>query len=84
MRYFIVNYIRTPRGQTDEIVSVSKKVKMRDLQTAAVILDFNKRQVVKASLAQVTIPRDWQRIRDYYHQHYRSVIDQLEQANQPA
>jgi len=83
MRYFIVNYIRTPRGQTDEIVSVSKKTKMRDLQTASVILDFKTHQVVKSSLGDVVIPRDWQRIRDYYYQHYRSTIDQLERANAP-
>jgi hypothetical protein len=81
MRYFIVSYVQTPKGQTDELVSVSKRTKVYDIQTAAVILDFKKQEVVKASLAGTTIPREWQRIRDYYYQHYTSVIDQLEHAN---
>lgn len=79
MRYFIVNYVLTPKGQTDELISVSKKTKKNDLQTAAVILDFKQQQVVKASMNGTVIPRDWQRIRDYYYQHYPKVIDQIEQ-----
>lgn len=85
MRYFIVTYRQVMRGkgrnmapQTDEEVSVSRKLKMRDLQTAAVILDFQDRKVVQASLAGTTIPRDWTKIRDFYHQHYAKVIDDLE------
>ena len=79
MRYFIVSYVLTPKGQTDELVSVSRRTKTNDLQTAAVILDFKKQQVVKASMNGTVIPRDWQRIRDYYYQHYPKVIDQIEQ-----
>ena len=79
MRYFIVSYVKTPKGQTDELVSVSRKIKTNDIQTAAVILDFKKQQVVKASMNGTVIPRDWQRIRDYYYQHYPKVIDQIEQ-----
>jgi len=79
MRYFIVNYVLTPKGQTDEMISVSRNIKKNDLQTAAVILDFKKQQVVKASMNGTVIPRDWQRIRDYYYQHYPKVIDQIEQ-----
>ena len=79
MRYFVVTYLRKPNGQIDELVSLTKKIKTRDLQSAAVILDFSKQMVIKASLEGTTLPRDWQRIRDYYHQHYRDVVDQLEQ-----
>jgi hypothetical protein len=79
MRYFIVNYVLTPKGQTDELISVSRNTKKNDLQTAAVILDFKKQQVIKASMNGTVIPRDWQRIRDYYYQHYPKVIDQIEQ-----
>jgi hypothetical protein len=79
MRYFIVNYVLTPKGQTDEMISVSRNIKKNDLQTAAVILDFKKQQVVKASMNGTVIPRDWDRIRDYYYQHYPKVIDQIEQ-----
>lgn len=88
MRYFIVKYVRRTvkeglkmREQTDEIISVSKKIKMNDVQTAAVILDFCDRRVCQASLDGKTVPKDWIKIRDFYHQHYADVIDQLEQIN---
>lgn len=65
-------------SQTDEIVSVSNKVKMRDYQSAAVILDFKERRVLQASMQGNTIPRDWDKIRDFYHQHYPKIIGDLE------
>ena len=66
------------KEQMDEIVSVSKKIKTRDYQSSAVILDFSKRQVEIASMDGVTLPKDFQKIRDYYYQHYSKVIDDLE------
>lgn len=88
MRYFIVKYVRRMvkegmkmREQTDEIISVSKKIKLNDVQTAAVILDFRDCRVCQASLDGKTVPKDWTRIRDFYHQHYADVIDQLEKIN---
>lgn len=77
MRYLIINYIRRPNGQMDEIVSVSKKTKYRDLSTASVILDFKSRGVVKCSMDGVVVPRDWDRITGYYYQHYRQLIKDL-------
>jgi hypothetical protein len=62
----------------DEVVSLAKRTRMRDLQSAAVILDFQTRSVVKCSMDGVVVPKDWQRIRDFYHQHYGQVIDDLE------
>ena len=78
MRYFIVKYIKTPRGQMDEIVSVSKKLKTKDIQTAAVVLDFKTQQVVLSSLNGVTVPKDWWRIRDFYHRYHKRTIEDLE------
>lgn len=78
MRYFMVRYLKKPTGQMDEVVSVSKKIKLRDSQYSAVILDFKTRQVVQASMDGVTVPRDWNRIRDFYHQHYARLIEDLE------
>jgi hypothetical protein len=40
MRYFLVSYLKQANGQMDEVVSVSARLKLRDRQTAAVILDF--------------------------------------------
>ena len=85
MRYLIITYIQRAVGrgsqrdlQTDEVVSVSKKTKFRDISTASVILDFKTRQVIKASLGDKMAPRDFQKIRDFYHQYYAKVIDDLE------
>ena len=78
MRYFIVKYSRNPRGQMDEQISVSKKLRRSDLQTASVVLDFQTQSVVISTLDGVTIPRDWWRIRDFYHQHYARTIEDLE------
>jgi len=81
MRYLIIDYYRRPNGQMDEVVSVAKRTRNRDLQTAAVILDFRNRIVVKCSLDGTVVPKDWQRIRDFYHQHYARIIDDLELHN---
>ena len=42
MRYLLVSYVRKPNGQMDEQVTVSKRVRTRDLQTCSVVLDFQK------------------------------------------
>ena len=78
MRYFIVKYIRRPNGKLDESVSASKKLKTRDIQTAAVILDFQTQRVLQSTLDGVTVPKDWWKIRDFYHQHYKQMIEDLE------
>ena len=78
MRYLIINYYRKPNGQMDEVVSISRRIKNRDIQSAAVILDFKTRTVVKCSMDGVVVPKDWDRIRGFYHQHYGQVIDDLE------
>lgn len=78
MRYFIVKYIRKPNGKLDESVSASKKLKTRDTQTAAVILDFQTQKVLQSTLDGVTVPKDWWKIRDFYHQHYKKMIEDLE------
>lgn len=77
MRYFVITYIRKPSGQLDEQNQVTRSLKNRDLQMASVILDFKKLAVVKASFNGVTVPRDFQRIVEYYYQHYKNVLDRL-------
>lgn len=66
----------------DEVVSLSRRTKIKDLQTCSVILDFQKQQVVKCSIGQQIGVRDWKTVRDYYHQHYAEIIDELESANE--
>jgi len=65
----------------DEVVSVAKRTRMRDIQSAAVILDFQNRSVLKCSMDGVTVPKDWDKIRNFYHQHYATLIEDLEKAH---
>lgn len=81
MRYMIVNYYRRPTGQMDESMTVAAKLKSRELQTAAVIVDFKTRQVIKASFDGAVVPKDFDRVVGYYQQHYRDHIQQLLDVN---
>lgn len=81
MRYFIVTYITRPDGKVDEATEVSKKVRTRDIQSASVILDFKTCSVVKSSMGGVVVPRDFQKIVSFYHQHYPNIIERLFKEN---
>jgi hypothetical protein len=77
----IVNYYRRPTGQMDESMTVAARLKARELQTAAVIVDFQTQQVIKASFDGAVVPKDFGRVVSYYQQHYRDHIQQLLDAN---
>jgi hypothetical protein len=77
MRYLLITYVQRPKGNIDEVMTVAKNVKKRDLQTCNVILDFKRLEVVKASMNGTTIPKDFNRVVEYYYQYYRSTIDRL-------
>ena len=81
MRYLLLTYYTKPDGKIDEAMAVSKRVKPSDLQTASVILDFKELKVIKASMGGVAVPRDWDRIVSYYHQHYANTIERLLKEN---
>jgi hypothetical protein len=77
MRYLILTYYKKPNGQIDEVMAVSKNVKTKDHQTANVILDFKKLEVLKCTMAGTSVPRDFNKIVEYYMQYYESVIKRL-------
>jgi hypothetical protein len=77
VRYLLITYVKRPKGNIDEVMSVSKNVRSRDLQTCNVILDFKKLEVVKATMDGTTIPKDFNRVVEYYYQYYQSTIDRL-------
>lgn len=81
MRYLLLTYYKKPDGKIDESMAVSQRIKPSDLQTANVILDFKKLEVIKASMGGTVVPRDWDRILSYYHQHYASTIERLLKEN---
>jgi hypothetical protein len=77
MRYLILTYYQKASGQIDEVMAVSKNIRPRDLQTASVILDFKKLEVVKAHMNGVSVPKDFNKIVEYYIQHYENIINRL-------
>lgn len=81
MRYLTVTYAQKPGGQWDESVAVSKNLKTRDYSMANVILDFRDQVVIKCTMNSGTVPKDWARIRDFYHSIYPQYINQLESVN---
>ena len=81
MRYFLVSYLKQANGQMDEVVSVSARLKLRDRQTAAVILDFATQTVLQCSMNGTTVPKDWNKIVSFYYQHYAATLDRLAKQN---
>jgi len=81
MRYLIITYYKKANGQIDETTAVAKNLKMRDHQTASVILDFKKLAVVKAQLGGTSVPKEFNRIVEYYMQHYENIIRRLFEEN---
>jgi len=81
MRYLILTYYQKANGQIDEVMAVAQSLKTRDHQTANVILDFRTLSVLKCSMSGVNVPRDFNRIVEYYHQHYESTITRLFKEN---
>jgi hypothetical protein len=68
-------------GQTDEVMTVATRLKTSDIQTASVILDFKLLRVEKCSMGGVQVPRDFNRIVEYYMKHYESTITRLFKEN---
>ena len=77
MRYLIITYYKKATGQIDESMAVAKNLKPRDLQTANVILDFKKLEVIRASMNGVVVPKDFNKIAEYYMQYYKEIITRL-------
>ena len=77
MRYLLITYYLMADGKIDESTAVAKNLKVNDIQTCSVILDFKKLQVVKAHMNGVSVPKDFNKIVEYYIQHYENIINRL-------
>jgi hypothetical protein len=77
MRYLILTYYKKPDGKIEEAMEVATKLRNRDIRCANVILDFKELKVEKASMGGVNVPRDFNRIVEYYMQHYENIIKRL-------
>ena len=81
MRYLLLTYYTKPNGKIDEAMIIATKIKTRDHQTVNVILDFKELKVVKCSVRDTTVPKDWDRIVGYYYKYYSATIERLFQEN---
>jgi len=81
MRYLMLTYFYQANGKIDEGMTVTTRVRTKDWQTASVILDFKECKVLKASLRDSTIPKDWERIVGYYYPFYPAIMERLLQEN---
>jgi len=81
MRYLMLTYYTKPNGKIDESTVVATRVKTKDWQIANVILDFKELKVLKASVRNATIPKDWDRIVGYYYPFYTNIMERLLQEN---
>ncbi len=81
MRYLLITYYTKPSGQIDEVMTVARKLKPKDWQTANVVLDFKEQQVLLASVKGMTATRDWDTIVGYYYKHYAATIERLFEEN---
>lgn len=81
MRYLLLTYYTNPNGQIDEAMTLATKIKTRDHQMVNVILDFKELTVIKASINDTIVPKDWDRIVSYYYQYYAATIERLFQEN---
>ena len=81
MRYLLLTYYTKPNGKIDEAMTIATKIKTRDHQTVNVILDFKELKVIKASMNNTTVPKDWDTIVSYYYQHYAATIERLFEEN---
>ena len=81
MRYLIFTYYTKPSGKIDEVMSLSSRVKPKDLQTASVILDFQDQVVLKCVIDGKSMPKDWDKIVAYYYGHYQAIMERLFKEN---
>jgi hypothetical protein len=81
MRYLMLTYFYQANGKIDEGMIVANRVRTKDWQTASVILDFKELKVLKASLRDNSIPKDWERIVGYYYPFYTNIMERLLQEN---
>lgn len=81
MRYLFLTYYKKADGKIDESMQLSNKIRTRDWQTVNVMLDFKELKVLKCSMGDTQVPKDWDRIVSYYFQHYSATIERLFEEN---
>jgi len=78
MRYLLIQYIRKPNGQIDELVQTSRKLKKSDMNTKNVILDYSDRTINKCVIEGNNHDTTFEQMTKYYKRIYPKLIEQLE------
>ena len=73
----MLTYFKKASGKIDEVMSLSNRVKIKDLQTASIILDFRDQVVLKCIIDGKSMPREWDTIVAYYYKHYQAIMERL-------
>ena len=77
MRYMTLTYFKRASGKIDEVMSLSNRVKSKDLETASIILDFQDQVVLKCVIDGKSMPKEWETIVSYYYKHYQATMERL-------
>lgn len=77
-RYLMITFVRKPNGQIDEMITVGKRIKSSDTQTANIICDFKEKKIIKAVVEGKILDLEWDRVLEYYKRVYPVLIAQLE------
>jgi hypothetical protein len=81
LRYFLITFKRKAGGQIDEEVSIARNLKPSDITMCNVIMDFKQRKVERCFIEGKVLDTDWDKLREYYHKVYPSIIENLDNAN---
>ena len=74
----MIQFIRKPGGQIDELVNVSRKIKNSDITTKNVILDYADKKVEKCVIEGSNHDTSFEKMNEYYKKVYPTLIEQLE------
>lgn len=74
----MISFLRKVGGQIDEMVSVAKRIRTSDMNSANVILDFADKKVVKCIIEGKEHDTTFVQLREYYVRVYPNLISQLE------
>ena len=81
MRYLLLTCYTRPSGKIDEVMTISTRLKRKDLQMTNVILDFKEQKVIQCSVGGITANKHWDTIVSYYYKHYSATIERMFQIN---
>jgi hypothetical protein len=78
MRYLLVTYLRKPGGQIDEQVGVDRKLRVKDIQSCSVIIDYQDLKVIKCVIEGEVRNHDFGYLHEYYKKVYPNLIESME------